>query len=246
MVVFYYCSEARDHVLETGAVGEVVGEGRRRRRRTGARCSVCFIVFFFFPTAAATAVAVARTSQYVRAVAMPRSCLFSLWSLLCAVVCACAAVAAVPAVVSPPSFRSANLSAAALLATGRYGKTVLASDEMAVAVQEYADCAVFRVQARTRGYVALGFVDPIAAHSVDVLLLWVDDETGAGHLLVSCLARSMRCAADGRYTIPERRNGGMMTIGDDDDDDVWPVLEHQCCSGELAAAPPIRSAGNCL
>lgn len=35
-------------------------------------------------------------------------------------------------------------------------------------------------------------------------------------------------------------------MGDDDDDDVWPVLEHQCYGGELAAAPPVRSAGNCL
>lgn len=102
--------------------------------------------------------------------------------LLCAAVCACDAAAAT--VAPPPSFRSANLTATGLLAATKYGKTVLAGDQLTVAVQEYTDCLVFRVQARTRGYVALGFVDPIAS-SVDVLLLWVDDDTGTGHVMVS-------------------------------------------------------------
>lgn len=130
----------------------------------GARCSVLTAVE---PVA----------SQCERAVAMPRTCtLLSLLSL-CAV-CACVAVV-------PPSFRSANMTAATLLAADKYGKTVLAGDGIAVTAQEYADSVVFRVQARTRGYVALGFAESAAAPSVDVLLLWADDETGTGHILVS-------------------------------------------------------------
>lgn len=123
-----------------------------------------------------------QTSQCVRAVAMSRtSLLLLLWSF-----CATAAVSVTP----PPSFRSANVTAAALLASatagGKYVKTVVSGDEMAVSVREYADCAVFRVQARTRGYVALAFADHvIPTRPVDVLLAWVDDETGTGHLLVS-------------------------------------------------------------
>jgi len=119
-------------------------------------------------------------SQYVRAVAMPRTCVL-LSLLLCA---ASARAAAAATIVSPPSFRSANLTAAGLLSAAKYGKTVLAGDEITVAAQEYADCLVFRVQARTRGYVALGFVDPFAT-SVDVLLAWVDDDAGTGHVMVS-------------------------------------------------------------
>jgi len=119
-------------------------------------------------------------SQYVRAVAMPRTCML-LSLLLCA---ASARAAAAATIVSPPSFRSANLTAAGLLSATKYGKTVLAGDEITVAAQEYADCLVFRVQARTRGYVALGFVDPFAS-SVDVLLAWVDDDAGTGHVMVS-------------------------------------------------------------
>jgi len=126
-------------------------------------------------------------SQYVRAIAMPRTCVLLLLLLSCAG-CARAAAATAATVVSPPSFRSANLTAAGLLAATKYGKTVLAGDEITVAAQEYADCVVFRVQARTRGYVALGFVDPIAS-SVDVLLAWVDDDTGAGHVMVSFLPK---------------------------------------------------------
>lgn len=114
---------------------------------------------------------------------MPRTCTSSLLSLLSlCVVCAYAA-AVVPS--SPKSFRSANLTAAALLAAREYGKTVLAADDMVVAVQEYTDCAVFRVHARAKGFVALGFADRVPAPSVDVLLLWVDDETGTGRILVS-------------------------------------------------------------
>lgn len=134
-----------------------------------------------------------RTSQCVRAVAMPRtsfSLLMLLWSFCAAAVCA---LAAAVSVAPPPSFRSANLTAATLLATtagGKYGRTLLSGDEMAVSVQEYADCAVFRVQARTRGYVALAFADHvIPTRPVDVLLAWVDDETGTGYLLVSEVAR---------------------------------------------------------
>jgi len=103
--------------------------------------------------------------------------------LLSCAACARAAAAA-STIVSPPSVRSANLTAAGLLAATKYGKTVLAGDEITVAAQEYADCLVFRVQARTRGYVALGFVDPFAS-SVDVLLAWVDDDAGTGHVMVS-------------------------------------------------------------
>ncbi|XP_029345132.1 MOXD1 homolog 1 [Acyrthosiphon pisum] len=112
---------------------------------------------------------------------MPRTCVLLSLSLLlsCA---ACARAAAASTIVSPPSFRSANLTAAGLLAATKYGKTVLAGDEITVAAQEYADCLVFRVQARTRGYVALGFVDPFAS-SVDVLLAWVDDDAGTGHIM---------------------------------------------------------------
>lgn len=102
----------------------------------------------------------------------------SLLLSLCAVCAVCAA--------APSSFRTANLTAAGLLSAAKYGKIVLAADEIAVAVQEYTDCVVFRVQAKTRGYVALGFADPtIPAPSVDVLLMWVDDETGTGHIMVS-------------------------------------------------------------
>lgn len=121
---------------------------------------------------------------------MPRTCVLLLLLLLWS--CAGrarAAVASAATVVSPASFRSANLTAAGLLAATKYGKTVLAGDEIAVATQEYADCVVFRVQARTRGYVALGFVDPIAS-SVDVLLAWVDDDTGAGHLMVRVMSKN--------------------------------------------------------
>ncbi|XP_025190486.1 MOXD1 homolog 1-like [Melanaphis sacchari] len=125
---------------------------------------------------------------------MPRTCVLSSpwsWSrsllllllLSSCAGCARAAVAAAATAASPqPSFRSANLTAAGLLAATKYGKTVLAGDEITVAAQEYADCLVFRVQARTRGYVALGFVDPTAP-SVDVLLAWVDDDTGTGHVM---------------------------------------------------------------
>lgn len=112
---------------------------------------------------------------------MPRTCVLLSLLLSCA---ACARATAASTIVSPPSFRSANLTAAGLLAATKYGKTVLVSDEITVAAQEYADCLVFRVQARTRGYVALGFVDPFAS-SVDVLLAWVDDDTGTGHVMVS-------------------------------------------------------------
>lgn len=79
---------------------------------------------------------------------------------------------------------SANLTSAALLTADKYGKTALVADELTVAVQEYEDYAVFRVRARTRGFVALAFVDSGQA-AADVLLMWVDDETGAGHILVS-------------------------------------------------------------
>lgn len=121
---------------------------------------------------------------------MPRTSSLSLF-LSCAgavaAVCACAATVVLAS--PPPSFRSANHTAATLLATaagGKYAKTVLTGDEMAVSVQEYADCAVFRVQARTRGYVALAFADHLVpTRPVDVLLAWVDDETGTGHALVS-------------------------------------------------------------
>jgi len=79
-----------------------------------------------------------------------------------------------------------------VLAARDFGKTVLAADDVAVAVQEYADCAVFRVHARARGFVALGFADRAPAPSVDVLLLWVDDETGTGRILVSFHFRPRR------------------------------------------------------
>ncbi|VVC40493.1 Copper type II, ascorbate-dependent monooxygenase-like, C-terminal,DOMON domain,Copper type II [Cinara cedri] len=106
----------------------------------------------------------------------------SLLSLLCAV-CACAAAATVAVVPpSPPPFQSANFSTATV--GGKYDKTVSAGDEMSVSVREYADCAVFSVQARTRGYVAMAFADQLApARSVDVLLAWVDDETGIGYVV---------------------------------------------------------------
>lgn len=150
-----------------------------RRGRDGARCSV-------LTAAAAEPVTASRQSpagRCERAVAMPRSsCTSSLLSLLSLCVVCVYAAAVVP---SPKSFRSANLTAAALLSAREYGKTVLATDDVLVAVQEYADCAVFRVQARARGFVALGFADRVPAPSVDVLLLWVDDETGTGRILVS-------------------------------------------------------------
>jgi len=151
-----------------------VGEGLRRRPADRARCSVPYNRLAVEPV---------RHSQYVRAIAMSRTCVLLLLLLWSCAGRARAAVASAATVVSPPSFRSANLTAAGLLAATKYGKTVLAGEEIAVAAQEYADCVVFRVQARTRGYVALGFVDPIAS-SVDVLLAWVDDDTGAGHLMV--------------------------------------------------------------
>lgn len=121
-----------------------------------------------------------QNSQCERAVAMPWTRTLSL-SLLCAVCASCVAV-----VPPPPSFRSANLTTASLLAADKYGKTVLSGDGIAVAAQEYADSVVFLVRARTRGYVAVGFAETAEAlSSVDVLLLWVDDETGTGHILVS-------------------------------------------------------------
>lgn len=125
---------------------------------------------------------------------MPRTCTLLSLSLLlsCA---ACARAAAASTIVSPSSFRSANLTAAGLLTATKYGKTLLAGDEITVAAQEYADCLVFRVQARTRGYVALGFLDPFAS-SVDVLLAWVDDDAGTGHVMVSfVLELDIQCCA---------------------------------------------------
>lgn len=136
---------------------------------------------FIRPPEPVTAAPACSAPQCVRAVAMSRTFVSPLLLLMCGAVCAASAVPS--SSLSP--FRSANLTSAALLATGKYGKTVMATDEMAVAVQEYTDCAVFRVQARTRGYVALAFVDPGSALAADVLLLWVDDETGTGHILVS-------------------------------------------------------------
>jgi len=134
------------------------------------------------PAEPVTAAPVRSAPQCVRAVAMSRTFVSPLLLLLlCGAACAASAV---PSSSSSP-FRSANLTSVALLAAGEYGKTVMVADEMAVAVQEYADCAVFRVRARTRGYVALAFADPGSALAADVLLLWVDDETGTGHILVS-------------------------------------------------------------
>lgn len=45
---------------------------------------------------------------------------------------------------------------------------------------------LFRVEARTRGYVGIGFSPDGGMEGADIVLGWVDDRTGQGYLLVSC------------------------------------------------------------
>lgn len=44
---------------------------------------------------------------------------------------------------------------------------------------------LFRVEARTRGYVGIGFSPDGGMEGADIVLGWVDDRTGQGYLLVS-------------------------------------------------------------
>lgn len=44
---------------------------------------------------------------------------------------------------------------------------------------------LFRVEARTRGYVGIGFSPDGGMQGADIVLGWVDDRTGQGYLLVS-------------------------------------------------------------
>lgn len=181
-------------MLETACRAAVKRVGGVVERR-GARCSVSTVA----ATAANQSPQPVSQSVCVRAAAV-----MYVYTLLLSL-CVCALAAA------PLSFRAANLTTATMLA-GRYGKTVLAANELTVAVQPYADCVVFRVRARTAGYVALGFADPAAA-AVDVVLAWVDDETGIGHVLVStslsnALFNGLSCVV-GRTVIfiPPRKKG---------------------------------------
>jgi len=172
--------DSRRSVRRRGVYNDRATRTQERGGRDGGRGQV----FGFNRHAAVTEpVVTSHQSQWVRAIAMPRTSV-SLSLSLSLLLCAVCDVHAVTAVVSsqPKSFRSANLTVATVLTAREYGKTVLAGHDIVVTVQEYADCAVFRVQARTRGFVSLGFTD---SASVDVLLLWVDDETGTGHILVS-------------------------------------------------------------